>query len=129
MTICVPAPRHANLFPSLRVPRTPNFNPATSTGKPSWMADLPMLSAERVETMDEWYRARVRCMQSIDEMVEEVVEDLEKAGELDNTYIVFTSDNGFHLGHFRLGAGKMTGIEEDIRVVGMGRVEQVEMRN
>ena len=37
-------------------------------------------------------------------------------GLTQNTYIVFTSDNGFHLGQHRLGAGKWTPYEEDIRI-------------
>lgn len=115
MSICVPAPRHAHLFPDLKVPRTPNFNPETNE-RPSWMGKLARLSSERERVMDAWHRARVRCMQSIDEMVETLVETLEKMGELENTYLFFTSDNGFHLGQHRLGAGKMTGIEEDVRV-------------
>jgi arylsulfatase A-like enzyme len=49
-------------------------------------------------------------------MIGELVGALRRSGELDNTYIVFTSDNGFHLGEHRLGAGKWTPYEEDIRI-------------
>jgi hypothetical protein len=49
-------------------------------------------------------------------MVGDLVRALRKSGELDNTYIFFTSDNGFHLGEHRLGAGKWTPYEEDIRI-------------
>jgi len=41
---------------------------------------------------------------------------LRTAGQLDDTYVFFTSDNGFHLGEHRLHAGKLTAYEEDIRV-------------
>src|SRR5690606_28425498 len=41
---------------------------------------------------------------------------LEASDQLDDTYVVFTSDNGFHLGQHRLKAGKQTAFEEDIRV-------------
>ncbi|KAI9021379.1 alkaline-phosphatase-like protein [Hyaloraphidium curvatum] len=115
-TVCRPHPRHAELFKDLRVPRTPNFNPAEPTGKLGWMANLPRLTEEKIAVLDEWYRQRARCMMAVDEMVGSLVDTLEKLGKLENTYIFFTSDNGFHLGHHRMGAGKMTGIEEDIRV-------------
>jgi N-acetylglucosamine-6-sulfatase len=52
----------------------------------------------------------------VDDMIGKLVKSLHESGELDNTYIFFTSDNGFHLGQHRLGAGKWTPYEEDIRV-------------
>ena len=55
-------------------------------------------------------------MQAVDEMVEKVVLTLQEMGELENTYIFFTSDNGFHMGQHRLPAGKGTAYEEDIGV-------------
>ena len=55
-------------------------------------------------------------MLAVDDMVGDLVAALRDSGELENTYIVFTSDNGFHLGQHRLGAGKWTPYEEDIRV-------------
>src|ERR687894_3105308 len=55
-------------------------------------------------------------MLAVDDMIGDLVGALHDSGELDNTYIVFTSDNGFHLGNHRLGAGKWTPYEEDTRV-------------
>ncbi len=44
------------------------------------------------------------------------VTELDTHGMLDNTYIIHTSDNGYHFGSFRLGGGKARPIEEDIHV-------------
>jgi arylsulfatase A-like enzyme len=55
-------------------------------------------------------------MLAVDEMIGSLVSELREAGELDDTYIVFTSDNGFHMGEHRLGPGKWTPYEEDISV-------------
>jgi arylsulfatase A-like enzyme len=55
-------------------------------------------------------------MLAVDEMVGRLVQTLEESDELENTFIVFTSDNGFHLGQHRLTSGKWTAYEEDIRV-------------
>jgi len=55
-------------------------------------------------------------MLAVDDMIGDLVKALRKSGELDNTYIFFASDNGFHMGEHRLGAGKWTAYEEDIRV-------------
>jgi arylsulfatase A-like enzyme len=66
--------------------------------------------------MEDLHRRRLQSMLAVDNMVGDLVEALRDGGKLDNTYIVFTSDNGFHLGQHRLGAGKWTPYEEDIRI-------------
>ena len=48
--------------------------------------------------------------------MEGVIAKLEDYGILDNTYIVYSSDNGFHIGQHRLQPGKSCGYEEDINV-------------
>lgn len=58
----------------------------------------------------------MRALQGVDELVESLVTRLEDSGQIDNTYIIFTSDNGFHIGQHRLPPGKTCGFEEDIRV-------------
>lgn len=69
-----------------------------------------------VDYNDHFYRSRLRALQGVDELVESLVERLEASDQLDNTYIIFTSDNGFHIGQHRLPPGKTCGFEEDIRV-------------
>jgi arylsulfatase A-like enzyme len=66
--------------------------------------------------MDKYQRNRLASTLAIDEMVGELVVALEESGELDNTYIFFTSDNGYHAGEHRLTTGKWTAYEEDIKV-------------
>jgi N-acetylglucosamine-6-sulfatase len=55
-------------------------------------------------------------MLAVDEMVASLVDELEAAGELENTYIVFTSDNGYHLGEHRIPSEKDRPYEESVRV-------------
>jgi arylsulfatase A-like enzyme len=71
---------------------------------------------EQKKYMEELYRKRLQDMLAVDDMIGNLVEALHKSGELDNTYIFFTSDQGFHMGEHRLGAGKWTAYEEDIRI-------------
>jgi N-acetylglucosamine-6-sulfatase len=74
------------------------------------------LSPEQKGYMDELHRKRLQSMLAVDDMIGDLIKSLHESGELDNTYIFFTSDNGFHLGQHRLGAGKWTPYEEDIHV-------------
>ncbi|PWY65625.1 arylsulfatase [Aspergillus sclerotioniger CBS 115572] len=115
MTEPLPAPRHAGLFADAKVPRTANFNPLKDSGA-GWVATLELQNQTVVEYEDHLYRQRLRALQAVDEMVDALIMRLERSGEIDNTYIIYSADNGYHIGHHRLPPGKTTGYEEDIRV-------------
>jgi arylsulfatase A-like enzyme len=108
-----PAPRHDRLFAGAQVPRTPSFNEADVSDKP---APRSPLSGSEIEEIDASYRQRLRSMRAVDEMIEGIVNALEASGRLPDTYIFFTSDNGFHMGQHRLRPQKATPYEEDLRV-------------
>jgi arylsulfatase A-like enzyme len=111
-----PAQRHANLFPDAQVPRTPGFNEGDMSDKPGWMQAYPSLTITATRQLDYQYRRRAQSLQAVDEAVEAIVQTLQTTGELDNTYILFLSDNGYHLGQHRLPTGKGTPYEEDIHL-------------
>ncbi|KAL4893623.1 alkaline-phosphatase-like protein [Aspergillus ambiguus] len=115
MTEPIPAPRHRHLFKDVKIPRTANFNPLNRTGVSS-IRDLPLQNKTVVDYEDHFYRQRLRALQSVDEMIDKLIDRLEESGEIDNTYVIFSADNGFHIGQHRLAPGKTTGYEEDIRV-------------
>jgi arylsulfatase A-like enzyme len=110
-----PATRHEGDFATAPVPRPPSFD-ATGVGKPSWVQEEPALDAKAMAKVDATYRARKETLLGLDELIADLVSTLERAGELDNTYIVLTSDNGYHLGEHRVVAAKGTAYEEVIRV-------------
>ncbi len=111
-----PAPRDENAYPDVSLPRPPSFDENNVSDKPGWVRDNPPLSLEQKRYMEELYRKRLQSMLAVDDMIGDLIKALRDSGKLGNTYIVFTSDNGFHLGQHRLGAGKWTAYEEDIRV-------------
>lgn len=110
-----PAPRHRGLFADATVPRTPAFNEEDVSDKPPFMQSAPTLTPEQIEQMDAQYRRRLQTLVAVDEAVAQLVQTLEQTGQLDNTYIVFLSDNGYHMGQHRLAPGKGMPYEEDIR--------------
>ncbi|KAF2635653.1 Arylsulphatase [Massarina eburnea CBS 473.64] len=110
-----PAPRHQDLFPDLKAPRTDNFNPEEPSGA-SWVFNLERLNDTVIEHHDDFYRRRIQSLQAVDELVDNVINRLTEQNLLDNTYIIYTSDNGFHIGQHRLQPGKTCAFEEDINV-------------
>jgi N-acetylglucosamine-6-sulfatase len=111
-----PAPRHAKLFKGVKAPRTPSYDEQDLTGKPTEVRRLPPVSKKEAATWDALYRNRLRSLQSVDDMIGDLVDTLRASGRLDNTYFVFTSDNGFHIGQHRMPPGKNTAYVEDTRV-------------
>jgi N-acetylglucosamine-6-sulfatase len=112
----VAAPRHEGMFADAPLPRTPAFDEADVSDKPAFIASIPPLDQEQIARLEDEYRRRLASLQGIDDMVAQIVAALEAAGELENTYLIYSSDNGFHLGEHRLPAGKDFPYEEDIRV-------------
>ncbi|KAJ3545879.1 hypothetical protein NM208_g2294 [Fusarium decemcellulare] len=110
-----PARRHENMFAGLQVPRTPNFNPDKPSGV-NWVARLPKLNQTSIDYNDNYFRRRLQALQAVDEMVERVAKELEKLDIADNTYIIYTTDNGYHLSQHRLQPGKTCGFETDIHI-------------
>ncbi|KAJ6012785.1 arylsulfatase [Penicillium canescens] len=111
----ISAERHRHLFKDVKIPRTPNFNPDEPSGV-NWIKRLPKQNQSNVDYNDHFYRSRLRALQPVDELISEIIDVLEARQILDNTYIIYTSDNGYHIGQHRLQAGKECGFEEDIRV-------------
>ena len=112
----IPAPRHERDFLDIQAPRTGSFNAEIVSQKPPHIRDDAPLTEEQIQEIDEVYRMRVQAMQSIDEMIASLVETLKQNDVLENTYIFFTSDNGYHMGQHRQPPGKDLPYEEDIRV-------------
>jgi N-acetylglucosamine-6-sulfatase len=110
-----PSLRHEYPYEGLQVPRTPSFYEAEVSDKPGWVRNLSLDTTDK-KRLDEHYRDRLRTMAAVGEMTGGLLRTLEHTGKLENTYVVLTSDNGYHMGQNRLGLGKQTAYEEDIRV-------------
>lgn len=78
--------------------------------------NLQQQNQTNVDWNDHFYRQRLRALQAVDEMVDGVFVRLAQYGILDNTYVFYSSDNGFHIGQHRLQPGKSCGYEEDINI-------------
>lgn len=112
----IAAPRHRNLFTAATAPRTTSFNELDVTDKPEYIKNLPPLDRRQQNQIDRLYQRRLRSLQAVDEGVAATIDTLKANNQLDNTYIIFSSDNGFHLGQHRLPPNKETAYEEDIHL-------------
>ena len=109
-----PAPRHAALYPYAKAARSPSFPELDTTDKPPHMR-LTLDDAMAGE-IDRRHRLRLRMLRSIDEAMASLQALLRERGLLERTYIVFTSDNGWHEGQHNQSPMKGRPYEEDIRV-------------
>jgi hypothetical protein len=98
------------------MPRPPSFNEKNMYDKPQVVADRPRLSPEFAAGVEENWRQENESLMSVDEGVAQIIEALRRNGELENTLIVFLSDNGFMHGEHRALAEKVLPYEESIRI-------------
>jgi len=111
-----PAPRHLAETEPAGVPKSPNYLETDVSDKPGWLTRSADARTEALEaTNDADYTDRLGALKALDEMVADIVRTLTDTGELDKTYLIFTSDNGYNLGAHRLNE-KMAPYEESLRV-------------
>jgi arylsulfatase A-like enzyme len=111
----VPAPRDRNDFPHLKAPRNPSFD-AANINAPAWLSNFKPLGKPQIKKINQQFRHRAQSVQAVDRMIGGIESELAAKGLAENTYIVFSSDNGLHMGEHRLLAGKLTAFDSDIRV-------------
>jgi N-acetylglucosamine-6-sulfatase len=110
-----PAPRHIGTAINIPLPKTPSFNEQDVSDKPAWLKNIPALLPQHINIFQKVYRDKLESVRAVDDLIGTVVSALLQNRELDNTVILFTSDNGFLFGEHRLRA-KMWAYEEAIRV-------------
>jgi arylsulfatase A-like enzyme len=110
-----PAPPDSAAFPGLRAPRSPAFNKVGSN-EPAWLRNFVPLDAAQISSIDQKFRRRAQAVQAVDRMIGQIEAELAAKGLAHNTYIVFSSDNGLHMGEHRLLPGKLTAFDSDIKV-------------
>jgi N-acetylglucosamine-6-sulfatase len=111
-----PAPRHRNALAEQPLPMPPSFNEADVSDKPAGIRRRPLLRPRQIAAIRENWQQRRETLLAVDEAVTSIVDTLRQAGELDDTLILFTSDNGFFHGEHRVRAGKVLLYEPSIHL-------------
>ncbi len=110
-----PAPRDVGSFPGLQVPRGPDFD-VLPKNAPDWLRRRPKLPSSKIGDLNHLFELRVESVQAVDRMLANLELTLRRTGQAKNTVFVFSSDNGYHMGDYTLGAGKQTAFDTDIVV-------------
>ncbi|MBA2714489.1 MAG: sulfatase [Rubrobacteraceae bacterium] len=92
---------YRNLFRDARLPRPPSFNEADVSDKPAYIKNLPSLTQDRIDRLEANHKIQRRSLAHVDDVLKDMLGLLEDRGELANTYIVFATDNGVHMGEHR----------------------------
>jgi len=113
-----PAPQYNNTGEGQNAPRTPNWNnvAVNNANKHQLMGEVPEMDATRVAQSDATWRFRLGTLKSVDDLVEAVVHKVKESLDIENTYFIYTSDHGFHLGQYGMMYDKRQLYENDIRI-------------
>jgi N-acetylglucosamine-6-sulfatase len=108
-----PATRDIGRFAGAPLPdnRAEGFNEGNVNDKPRFIREAPYLSATEIHTYRVYYQNCLAALVSVDEGVKQILDELGSLNRLENTYVIFTSDNGFFFGQHRLVGGKFLAYE------------------
>jgi arylsulfatase A-like enzyme len=111
-----PAPPDFGAFQDEQLPPDPGFNEADVSDKPAQIQQQPQLSDNAIATITTRYQCELESLADVDRGVGRIMNALRDQGALKNTYVIYTSDNGFMHGQHRIPTGKVRLYEPSIRV-------------
>ncbi|HKI54561.1 MAG TPA: sulfatase [Anaerolineales bacterium] len=97
-----PANEDLHLLDDLPPYRPPSFNEDDISDKPEWLASQPLLSKEEIQANDEFRKNQLLTLISLDRTIKRIMDELKVNEELDNTFVLFISDNGKFWGEHRI---------------------------
>jgi arylsulfatase A-like enzyme len=112
----IPAPKYVGAFATAPLPIDPSFNEKNVKDKPGWIRAISRFGPGIISKITTRYRNRLETLLSVDDAVERIVGELAAKGQLGNTYLIFTSDQGLMQGQHRLHQGKFVAYDPSTQV-------------
>lgn len=114
-TLPVPSPEFRGKMARQEPPRTASYNQADVTGIPEGVRRV-RITPNLQSLIREGYQRELETLQSVDKWVKRIIQMLTRTDQLDNTVVIFTSDNGYFHGEHRLSFSKVQLYEAAVRL-------------
>jgi arylsulfatase A-like enzyme len=111
-----PALRHLGAFAGALMPKDASFNEKNFKDKPKWLKAVKRMGAGLQSKILTRYRNRLESLLAVDDAVKKIYDKLAAEGILGETYVIFTSDNGYMQGQHRLHQGKFVAYDPSAKV-------------
>lgn len=112
----VPEPQDEGRFADVEVPKPPSYDEADVSDKPQSVQERPRIDAEAEAKIERRYRCTLEAVYGIDRGIGKIYNQVKRAGELNQTVFVFSSDNGLFYGEHRIVKGKPLPYEENVKM-------------
>jgi arylsulfatase A-like enzyme len=96
-----PYPGDLDKYTNLAPYRPPSFNEADVSDKTLWTQQTPLLDDATINEIDKYRRDQILTLLPLDRAIVTLLSRLKTKGELDNTVVIFISDNGMFWGEHR----------------------------
>ncbi len=111
-----PAPGDENLYEDLRPHRPPSYDKNDPATEPRWFRSLLPLTPDLIAQVDGFRRKQLQSLNALDQAIDSILSALAQQGKLDETFVVYLSDNGHFWGEHGIPFGKTAAYEESSRV-------------
>ncbi|MBA2446103.1 MAG: sulfatase-like hydrolase/transferase [Nocardioidaceae bacterium] len=108
--------KYVDTYVGPTVSTDPSFNEADVSDKPADVRSRPLLSAEQIAEIGEQTSQRRESLRSVDNQISFIINAVKRQGQIDNTYFILLSDNGFFAGEHRIATGKHLAYEPAAKV-------------
>ncbi len=111
-----PSEKYKDMAANIDPTTAPSYNEEDVSDKSTWVQSLPKLSAAEEEQLKNYGSLTAGALKDLDDGIGKIIDTLKANNELDNTVILYMSDNGLQWGEHRIALSKNAPYEESVHV-------------